>query len=157
MPPRLAELDGNDVKMLKYLQGDADMPLKKLAELCGISEATCSRRLSALKKEGVVKEQVAVLDAAKLGLNLVVHVLLALEKDADEEVNTLCGIFKKHPNVLHLSYISGEYDLMMRVIMRDMQEYQEFADTYFVKDKRVRRYQSLFEMKRVKNTTALPL
>jgi Lrp/AsnC family transcriptional regulator len=150
-------LDAADYKLLDALQRDASLSRKRLAEICHISEATCSRRMASLKKRGYLTRQVAILDPAKLGLKLTVFVLLEIANEQAAEMKRFIDRLKKTPELMTFSFISGEYDYLAHLVVRDMQAYYDYADEYFSHDPLIRKYTSLFEMKSLKHTNILPL
>lgn len=150
-------LDNCDLKILDAMQRDASVPLKRLAELCHVSEATCSRRIAALKEQGYLATPQVMLDRRKLGFGLSVHVMVQMEHEHSAPLKRFEDRLKKHPNVLGISFISGGYDYLLHVVARDMQEYHDFAETYLVEENHVKKYQSLFEMKSLKDTSVIPI
>lgn len=150
-------LDKSDLKILDSLQKDASISLKRLSDICNVSEATCSRRVAALKKKGYLSKEVMLLDRKALGLNLSVFVLVAMEKEHTKELKRFLDRMAKQPSVLSLSMVSGDFDYLMHVICKDMNEYNDFAEIYFADEPSVKKYHSIFDMKTIKNVTALPV
>jgi DNA-binding Lrp family transcriptional regulator len=150
-------LDKCDLKILDLLQRDASIPLKRLAELCHVSEATGSRRVAALKKSGYLGKQVMLLDRRKLGLGLSVYVLVAMEHEHTAPLKKFEDRLRKHPNVMNISFISGDFDYLMHIVVKDMQEYHDFAEAHFVDENHVKKYHSMFEMKSLKDNHIIPI
>lgn len=150
-------LDTTDIGILDALQRNAQLPRKQLAELCHISEATCSRRLASLEKRGFISQYRAVLNTAKLGFGLTVFVLISMENEHGAQLKKFEARLRKHPLVRHLSFISGEYDYLMQLVAKDMAQYHDFAEQYLVDEPCVRKYMSLFEMKHLHENHVLPL
>lgn len=150
-------LDPTDLRLLDALQRDAQLPRKQLAELCHISEATCSRRLASLEQRGLIVQYRAVLNAAKLGFGLTVFVLVQMENEHSAALKKFEARLKKSPLVHHVSFISGEYDYLLHLVARDMAEYHDFTESHLVDEACVKRYMSLFEMKKLYESHALPL
>lgn len=150
-------LDATDRRILDALQRDASLPRKRLAELCHVSEATCSRRIARLTRHGYILRHMAVLDRARLGLGLTVFVLVALEKEHPPEMRRFTEALGRHPNVLAVSFISGEYDYLLQVAVPDMARYHDFCEQFMVPDYFVKRFVSLFEMKSLKSHAPLPI
>jgi len=150
-------LDSIDLKILDALQRDASVKLKKLAGNCHISEATCSRRVAALKKHGFIQKQVAVLSRARLGLNLTVFVLVSMEHEQSAVLKRFEDKLKKAPMVVGISFISGQYDYLLQLAARDMEAYSAFAEEYLTDEPCVKKFTSLFEMKSLLSHQVLPL
>ena len=73
-------LDGIDIEILNILQEDADVPDKRLAEKVGLSPSSVLARLRKLKKEGIIKRYVAILDEEKLQKSTVAYVFVTLAR-----------------------------------------------------------------------------
>ena len=150
-------LDATDLKILNALQHDASLSRKKLAQLCHMSEATCSRRIASLKKRGFMDKTHLALNPRKFGLALTVFVLVTLENENPAGMKRFTDRLRKHPEVLGVHYISGEYDYLLHLVARDMAHYQQFVDEYLAHETQIKRFLSLFQMKEIKYTSALPL
>ena len=133
------------------------MPRKRLAELCHISEATCSRRLISLEKRGYIDHYRAVLNAPKLGYGLTVFTLVAMEAEHGAMLKRFEAKLKKIPLIRYISFISGEYDYLLHVVARDMAQYHDFAESMLVEENSVKKYISLFEMKKLFENHVLPI
>jgi len=125
--PCMNSLDNTDIRILDALQRSEQLPRKQLAELCHISEATCSRRLASLEKRGFITQHRTVLNAAKLGYGLVVFVLVSMENEHSAQLKKFEARLKKNALVQQLSFISGEYDYLLRLAAKDMAQYHHFT------------------------------
>lgn len=153
----MSALDPTDLRILAAIQHDAALPRKKLAELCHISEATCSRRLAALQKAGYISGYHAKLKASKLGFGLSLFVLVRMESDSNAARSRFEARIRKSKLVQRMSLISGEYDYLLQIAARDMEEYHGFAETLLTEANDVKKYLSLFEMKILHDSPELPL
>ena len=61
-----------DIKILSLLQENASLTAAEIAEQVNLSPSPCWRRINRLEQSGVIEKKVALLDAEKLGLGLVV-------------------------------------------------------------------------------------
>ena len=150
-------IDKIDIRILDALQHDATLTGKRLADLCHVSEATCSRRLVSLKKRGYIEKYGAVLNRKKLGFDVSVYVLITLVDELTSRQKHFVENMRSVANVLTITNISGEYDYLLHLVAENMRQYHEFAETYLVEENHVRKYMSIFEMKLIKKSTVLPL
>ena len=67
-------MDEIDVKILKLLQHDCNLPASEIAEKVGLSTSPCWKRISKLREKDIIKRQVSILNAAKLGFGLTAYV-----------------------------------------------------------------------------------
>ncbi|MFN4184907.1 MAG: Lrp/AsnC family transcriptional regulator, partial [Hyphomonas sp.] len=82
------ELSVFDIKILEQLQKDCSVSTVELADIVGLSQSPCWRRLQRLKDEGYIRQQVAILDREKLGygLHIFAYVKVARLSEKDREV-----------------------------------------------------------------------
>jgi len=114
----LEKLDDIDLKILSIIQGDARVPISKLAKQVGLSPPSVHERISKLEERGVIVSYVAALDAKKLGKSLTAFIGVTLDRTCckDEDViNTL----KIIPEVQEVHRIAGEEDLLLKVKTED--------------------------------------
>jgi Lrp/AsnC family transcriptional regulator len=120
------EIDRIDRKLLAALQSDASLSQRALAEIVGLSQNACWRRLSRLQSEGLILGQRAELDLARLGLDLVVLVMIKTPHHSKQWADS----FKRHvenlPGVVDLYRIGGEWDYLIKVVTRGIAGYDRF-------------------------------
>jgi len=115
---QLEKLDAIDLKILSIMQGDARVPISKLAKQVGLSPPSVHERISKLKERGIIDRYVTVLDAKKLGKSLTAFIGITLDRTCckDEDViNTL----KMIPEVQEVHRIAGEEDLLIKTKTED--------------------------------------
>ena len=117
------EIDAIDRKILMALQTDASQSQRALADVVGLSQNACWRRLQRLQNEGVLRGHRAQVDLARLGLDLVAIVMIKTphhEKD-------WAAAFKSHvegiPGVVVLYRIGGEWDYLIKVVTAGIRGY----------------------------------
>jgi Lrp/AsnC family transcriptional regulator, cysteine-sensing transcriptional activator len=122
-PVKQNKPDQIDKSILSALQADSSLSQRELADLVGLSQNACWRRLQALNASGIIKGSSARLDRQKLGLGLVVFVML---RTRHHSADWLTG-FRRHvatlPEVTDFFRIGGDYDYMLKVVTEDMAGY----------------------------------
>jgi len=114
----LEKLDDIDLKILNIIQGDARVPISKLAKQVGLSPPSVHERISKLEERGVIAGYVAALDAKKLGKSLTAFIGITLDRTCckDEDVIDTLKII---PEVQEVHRIAGEEDLLLKVKTED--------------------------------------
>lgn len=119
-------IDTLDLKIIKVLNRDARMPYKAIAEEVGVSDATVRNRVHRMQEEGIIKKFNVLVDYHKLGRIIKAFIGLRVQppklKDIVEHLN-------EHPDVQVLYRTSGEVDLFVEVIFRDMEELNNFLES----------------------------
>jgi len=117
------KLDSLDKSILRNLQRDASLSQRDLAEKVGISQNSCWRRLTRLREDGVITGQTIRVDMQAIGMNLTVF---AIVRTRDHSAGWL-DHFRKSvlaiDNVVDFFRIAGDYDYMMKIVARDMNDF----------------------------------
>lgn len=151
-------LDRTDRKILALLQQDGSLSNLELAEQVGLSPSPCSRRVKALEDSGLIVGYRALLDARKLGLDLLALVNISMDRHTPERFDNFEARVSACQEVLECYLITGQSaDYVLKVIVRDMQHYQEFLLGTLTRIEGVSGVHSSFVMRKVLDRTALPL
>ena len=155
MPIR--SLDEIDRQILKHLQEDARIPNARLAELVGLSPAPCLRRLRALKEAGVIRKYVTLVDPRTVGHGVTVFVAIRLDLQAEGRLEILESAVRKWPEVLECYLMTGDADYLLRVVVADVEAYENFLRTKLTRLESVASIRSSFALKEVMYSTAMPI
>jgi Lrp/AsnC family transcriptional regulator, leucine-responsive regulatory protein len=151
-------LDELDRRILEELQRDGGLSNLELAERVGLSPSPCSRRVKALEDAGVIARRVTVLDRKKLGLTLTAIIQIAMDRHTPERFASFEKKVKACPEVQACYLVAGqEADYLLKVVLPDMDHYQEFLLNKITRIEGVSGVRSSFVMREVIDTTELPL
>ena len=153
----LYTLDDIDLRLLTALQEDASLDNKDLARRVHLSPAPCLRRVRRLKQDGVIRQSVALLDAARLGLGVEAFAFVALESQRATAGVQFEALLRRRPEVVECVRLSGSYDYLLRVLVSSLDAYSAFIDRHLLPLPGVRSVNSSFSLGVLKRTTALPL
>jgi len=152
-----AELDRVDRRILDALQGDGALSAAEIASRVGVAATTCWRRIHQLEQTGVIKGRVALLDRAALGLNLMIFAHVKLSTQGRDAIARFDQAIRRHPEVLECYTLMGDWDFLLRIVARDIKEYEAFFLDHLSKIPFVQSVTSSIALTVVKETTALPL
>lgn len=150
-------LDDIDIKILDILQGDADVPDKHLAAKVGLSPSSVLARLRKLKKEGIIKRYVAILDEEKLQKSTVAYVFVTLVRHEVKIAQSFVKMIRENPYVMECSHITGKADYLLRVVARDIPQYREILMERIIPMEEIASVQTWFVLKTEKRETSLPI
>lgn len=150
------DLDPIDRRILRELQADATVSIADLAELVGLSQTPCWKRVKRLTDAGVIERRVALLDRDKLDLGLVVFVAVRAARHDEEWLNAFARGAAALPEVVEFYRMSGETDYLLKVVVRDIAAYDRFYKR-LIATAPLGDVSSSFAMEQIKFTTALPL
>ena len=151
-------IDAIDLRILEALQADAGQSNQDLADKVGLSPSPCSRRVRALEQSGVIDRRVALLDRRKLGLSFTALVLISMDRHTPERLAGFEAAVSRYPEVQACYLITGQdADYLIMVCVPDLDAYQEFLLNKITHIEGVSGVRSSFVMRRVVETTSLPL
>jgi len=151
-------MDRYDRRILELLQEDGRLTNLELAERIGLSPSPCLRRVRALEEAGVIAGYRALLDAQRLGLSLMALVYISMDRHTPERFANFDARVRALPEVLECLLITGQQaDYQLKVVVSDMQAYQELLLNRITRIEGVSGVHSSFVLRRVVDKTALPL
>ena len=119
-----SSLDAIDAAILRILQQHGRMSNADLAAKVGLSPSACSRRVDNLEKSGVINGYHARLSNKALDYRMMAVVHISLSGQFAKTLQEFEAAVKKCPNVLVCYLMSGEYDYILRVAARDLEDYE---------------------------------
>jgi DNA-binding Lrp family transcriptional regulator len=152
-----AKLDAIDKKILKHLQDNGRITNVELADMVGITAPPCLRRVRALEEAGFIKGYHADLNKERLGFGIVVFVMVGLDSQADGDLQAFNNLVGQWPLVREAFMINGEYDYVLKIVARDLAEFQEFLTNQLIPADRVGIVKTSLTIKNVKNMPGIPI
>src|SRR3546814_11562882 len=119
-------LDRYELRILALLQEDASRPTTEIAEIVGLSQAPCWRRIQRLKEAGYIKKTVCLLDRRKLGLNAEIFAQVKLSANGRADVSGFSDAIRQFPEVIGCFVLLGSVDFMLRIVAEDIEAYERF-------------------------------
>jgi len=154
----LMDLDRTDRRILKALQHNARITNQDLADSVGLSPSPCLRRVKQLENAGLILEYVAILDAQKLDLGMMALVQINLDKQIPERFNSFEATLSQFPEVIECLLITGQSaDYQIKVIVKDLDAYQQFLLGKLTQIEGVTAVHSSFVLRKVINHNRIPI
>ena len=150
-------LDAIDRKLLTVLQEEGRISAQELAERVGLTASPCLRRLRLLEESGVIRRYVAVVDQQAVGLPVSVFVSVKLERQREEELDRFAAAIPRWPEVLECYLMTGPRDYLLRVVVPDLEAYEQFLKSKLTRLDGVQSIESSFALGQVKYTSVLPI
>lgn len=149
------QLDALDIKLLKLLQQDSKQTNKELSLQLNLSVTAVYERIKKLEKSGIIKGYVALIDKDKVNKSLTVFCQIKLMQHAKEFVVKFEKEIVALPEVMECYHVSGEYDYLLKILVKDMAEFREFMVTKLTTLQHIGSTQSSFSISEVKFETVL--
>ncbi len=151
------KLDQQDIAILKLLQADASLSSAAIAERLNMSQSPCWRRINRLQQEGLIRQQVALLNRRGLGMDVVVFATINLTSTGRQNLLAFEQEIVQHPEVMECYTMTGIWDYLLKIVTRDIRHYEEFVRNTLTASPAIRELHSHMAVTEIKNSTELPL
>ena len=152
------KMDKLDKRILREIQRDGTITNLELAERIGLSPSPCARRVKQLEDAGIILGRVTLLDPKKLDLKLTALIQISMDRHTPDRFEKFEERIASYAEVIECLLITGQSaDYQLKVVVPDMEYYQEFLLNKITRIDGVTDVHSSFMLREVQNTTALPL
>lgn len=151
------KLDELDKKILKHLQRDAKITNKQLSLSLSLSVTAIYERIKKMERSGIIAQYITLLDKKEIGLGFQVFCHVKLKHHGNEAIASFEKEVTALDEVLECFHVSGDYDYLLKVLVKDMEHFREFMVNKLTALKFIGNTQSSFTITEVKNTTAVSL
>lgn len=150
-------LDRQERIILEALQQDATLSVAEIAAQANLSAPSCWRRIRQLREAGYIRRQVALLDASKVNLGVMVITSVTLRDKSVAGQTRFEQFAMERDEVLECMLLSGGRDYQLKVIVPTIKAYGHFLTSVLLDLPIVESAESNFVLRETKQTTALPL
>lgn len=150
-------LDAVDARILDLIQHDAGLSVAEIADRVGLSSSPCWRRIKRLEDVGVIRGRVTLLDRELLGLAFEVYAMVKLALPTKENLDLFEAAVKTWPEVVQCATVTGGEDYVLRIVTRDIHDFDNFLRDKLLSSGLVSNCQSRIVVRGVKDSTAVPL
>ncbi|MDR6194778.1 Lrp/AsnC family transcriptional regulator [Siphonobacter sp. SORGH_AS_0500] len=153
----MENLDEIDRQLLAILQRDAFVSNKELSQQVGLSLTPVHERVKRLERDGYLKSYVALVDRKKIGRELVAFCQVSLKEHTQEFIREFEAKIGSLPEVMECYNIAGPYDYLLKVVVKDMDDYRRFVVEQLAALAHIGGPQSVFVMAEIKVSTIYDL
>ena len=150
--PAPLQLDEKDMAILKLLQIDAKMTIRDIASQLNLSTTPVYERIRKMEQAGVIKQYAAIVDPKKINKGLTVLCYITLKEHSKKYGKKFIQEILSFTEVTECLNISGEFDFMIKVQVKDMDEYREFYVNKLGELDNLSHTQSIFVISVIKTT-----
>ena len=150
-------MDAIDKKILMLLQQNAKLNTKEIATKIGLTLTPTYERIKKIEESGYIKSYRAVLDRKKINKNTLVYCQVVLFKHQKRLIEDFTHKVLSYPEVLECHHVSGNFDFLLKVLVQDMDEFQEFINNKLSVVDYISTIHSSFVMKAIKEDTPYKL
>lgn len=150
-------LNETDIAILREVQENGRISNVELANRIELSPPATHARLKRLQAQGYIRQFVALLDQEMMGFDMTCFVNISLRMHGTEELAGFRASVRKLPEVLDCHHVTGEFDYLLKIIVRNRKELQRFVEHKLTPIPGVARIYTSLVLDEIKSSTALPL
>ena len=151
------KIDELDKRILRHLQQDSKKTNKQIANDLGLSVTAVYERIKKLERERVISDYVALVDPEKVQKGFMVLCQIKLIQHKKDFLTRFEKEVTSLPEVIECLHVSGDFDYMLKVLVKDMDAYREFLVTKLTTLDHIGSTKSIFTINKVKQSTLLSL
>jgi len=151
------EIDKVDREIIRLLQQDAELSAAAIGEKIGLSQSPCWRRIQRLREEGLIRGQAMRFDRKKLGFDVLVFAQVKLTAHGRSKVPEFAETIREFPEVQECHLVLGNIDFLLRIVARDIEEYERFFFEKLSHLAEIQEVHSNIVLSEIKYTTELPI
>lgn len=151
------KLDATDIKILEILQQDSRITSKALAVELNLSATPVFERVKRLERDGIIRKYVALVDNKKIDLMLMTFISISLTKHTRMYLEKFVKEVEKYPEVLECYHIAGNFDFLLKVLVKDIEAFEGFTLTKLSTIANLGQVHSSFVLSKNIHTTAYSL
>jgi Lrp/AsnC family leucine-responsive transcriptional regulator len=149
--------DAIDKKLMQLLQEDSKQTNKALSNQLNLSVTAVYERIKKLENQGIINKYVALVSKEKVAKSFVAFCHVKLTQHSQDYVIKFEKEVANLQEVLECYHISGDYDYLLKVLVKDMEAFREFMVNRLTKINHIGSTHSMFMINEVKHTTAIKL
>ncbi len=146
-------LDKFDLAILSVLREDARASLQDISARVGLSATPCWTRIKKMENGGAIQGYTVRIDPKELGFTETVIVQLTLENHSDDTLFAFGRALEEIPEVIDAYLISGDYDYIIRMAVRDTRDYERLLRERLYRIPGIRHSKSSFVLRCLKEST----
>lgn len=146
-------IDQTDLRILQLLQADSKIKMKDIADTVGMTITPVYERIKKMEREGVIEGYTIRVDPRRLGYHLEAYCSVTLKEHSQQNLKLFESGVQQLNQVLECNHMSGSFDYLLKIVVRDMEDYQLFISDRLAALENIGQVQSYFVMKVVKDQT----
>lgn len=148
-------LDSTDKKLINLLQNNSKQTSKQLSLQLNLSVTAVYERIKKLEKRKVIKKYIALIDKNKIEKAFLIFCHVKLVQHSKEFLTTFEREISKLEEISECFHVSGDYDYILKIYVKDMESYREFMTSKLTTIKYIGSTHSTFVINEVKNSTEI--
>ncbi len=153
----MVTIDDIDKKILSLLQANAKLTTKEIAAQLDLTTTPTHERIKRLERLKYIKGYVALVDRKKVEKPLLAFCNVALKEHSQKDLQKFDKQIQEFEGVLECYHITGIFDYLLKIVVKDMEAYHHFTYHKLATLDNIGNVQTIFAMKDLKTSTAVPI
>lgn len=149
------KLDNTDKKILEILQLNSNQSIKQIAAQLNLTNTPVHERIKKLEKSGIIEGYSATINVKKIGKELMVYTNVSLKEHSKEYILNFESKILDFKSVIECNHVSGEHDYVLKVVVKNMDDYRDFLSNKLAKIANIGNVHSSFIVGEVKKKTVV--
>ena len=150
-------IDQIDKSILKLLQANAKLTIKEIGQKLNLSSTPIFERIKRLERADYITAYRATINRKKVGLSLMIFCDISLNQHEASNISKFEKDIQQFTEVIECFHIGGTFDYLIKVVAKDMDDYQNFISKKLASLDNIGKVQSSFVMNEIKSTASLPI
>ena len=150
-------VDEADIRILRAIQKQPELTMRELGEVTGLSHTPCWRRMNKLREDGFISEKRYVLDAQKLGFDMIAFCMVQLKAHTRESLEEFEKAALNIDEIVQVYSATGDQDYILRVLAKSVRDYEDTIKHRLLELPHVGSIRTSLALNEVKNTTNVPV
>ena len=151
------KLDKVDRDLLNYLQENARITNAELARRVELSPPGLQKRVRKLEEAGIIDQYATILNPETVGYDMLCYVQITLVRHKSDFLQNFMKVVQDIPEVLEAYHITGEYDYLLKVVIRNRKHLEEFILETLSPLPGMDKIRISLVLNKIKSTTAVPI
>lgn len=145
------KLDQIDYKLIELLQQNCKQTTKELAAQLDLSTTAVHERIKKLERQKIITDYIAVVNKDKIDRSFLAISHIKIKSHSKDAILQFEKKIHQIPEILECFHVSGEYDYILKIGVKDMETYRELMLSKLTTMEEVQSSHSMFVIKEVKN------
>lgn len=151
------KLDKIDYQIIDMLQQDGRMTIRDMAHQLNLSTTPIFNRIKKMEQDGVIEKYIAQINPKKVDKGLFAFVHLSINEHSKEAVDAIVEQVTGFKEVMECHYVTGGADFVLKVLVKNMEEYNAFVTEKLFTVKSIGKIDSLLSLSMPKHSNRIPL
>jgi len=151
------DVDAVDLELLAALQANARLTTSELAQMTGVSQSPCWRRIRRMEEAGLIEGYRARLNRRALGYGTVAFVSISIDFQNEARTAEFVEQVRAIPEVVMFHGVTGTADFLLMVVTEDLDAFSELLQRRLHRLPGVRQVQTSISLQEFKGFDELPI